>query len=85
VKSRGFLIGKRNWFIGIRTPWTMSDENVWDRTHKVGGRLFKIIGIIAMLGVFFGKYSFLFIIIPVILIPIFLIVFSYLDFKNIAK
>jgi uncharacterized membrane protein len=28
-----------NWFIGIRTPWTLSSESVWRRTHRVGGRL----------------------------------------------
>lgn len=36
---------KRNWFIGIRTPWTLSSENVWDKTHRVGGRLFIILGV----------------------------------------
>jgi uncharacterized membrane protein len=76
---------KRNWFIGIRTPWTMSDENVWDRTHKVGGFLFKIMGVISVIGTFFGKYAFLFIIIPVILLPIFLIVFSYFSYKGAQK
>jgi len=25
---------KRNWFVGIRTPWTLSSEKVWNRTHK---------------------------------------------------
>jgi uncharacterized membrane protein len=74
---------KRNWFIGIRTPWTMSDEGVWDRTHKIGGILFKIIGVIAVVGAFFGKYAFLFVIIPVILLPIFLIVFSYMGYKKV--
>ena len=73
---------KRNWFIGIRTPWTMSDEGVWDRTHKVGGLLFKITGVLSVVGALFGKYAFLFIIIPVILLPIFLIVFSYMGYKN---
>lgn len=28
-----------NWFVGIRTPWTLSSESVWRRTHRVGGRL----------------------------------------------
>jgi len=36
---------KRNWFIGIRTPWTLSSENVWDKTHRLGGRLFIVLGI----------------------------------------
>ncbi|MBU2634467.1 MAG: DUF1648 domain-containing protein, partial [Nanoarchaeota archaeon] len=25
---------KRNWFIGIRTPWTLSNDKVWEKTHK---------------------------------------------------
>ena len=27
-----------NWFIGIRTPWTLSSDRVWEKTHRVGGR-----------------------------------------------
>ncbi|HEY9167140.1 MAG TPA: SdpI family protein [Candidatus Kryptonia bacterium] len=36
----------QNWFIGIRTPWTISSESVWRRTHILGGWLFAISGII---------------------------------------
>ena len=36
---------KRNWFIGIRTPWTLSSDNVWNKTHRLGGRLFMIWGL----------------------------------------
>jgi len=36
---------KRNWFIGIRTPWTLSSENVWNKTHRLGGRLFMFFGL----------------------------------------
>ena len=36
---------KRNWFIGIRTPWTLSSEEVWNKTHRVGGYLFILAGI----------------------------------------
>lgn len=35
---------KRNWFVGIRTPWTLSSDAVWEKTHKLGGKLFKIVG-----------------------------------------
>ncbi len=37
---------KKNWFMGIRTPWTLSSENVWNKTHRVGGVLFMIFGVI---------------------------------------
>ncbi len=36
---------KRNWFMGIRTPWTLSSENVWNKTHRVGGWAFIFFGI----------------------------------------
>jgi uncharacterized membrane protein len=40
---------RSNWFIGIRTPWTMDNERVWRATHRVGGRTFVAAGL--MLGV----------------------------------
>lgn len=40
---------KRNWFIGIRTPWSLSSENVWNKTHRLGGRLFIIWGFLIIL------------------------------------
>lgn len=33
---------ERNWFMGIRTPWTISNDIVWNKTHKLGSRLFEI-------------------------------------------
>lgn len=43
---------KNNWFIGIRTPWTISSENVWNKTHRVGGILFMIFGLVIMIAPF---------------------------------
>src|SRR3972149_2642068 len=45
---------KRNWFIGIRTPWTLSSDRVWDETHRLGSILFMISGVLAVIGGFFG-------------------------------
>lgn len=44
----GNLMGKikPNFFFGIRTPWTLSDPDVWNRTHRLGGRLWFFIGIL---------------------------------------
>jgi uncharacterized membrane protein len=36
---------KPNWFVGIRTPWTLADPEVWRRTHRVGGRVFFVAGL----------------------------------------
>jgi len=80
----GVLVGhaKRNWFIGIRTPWTMSSSRVWDKTHRLGGILFKISGIIALLGVFFQKYAIWLVIVPVVAVSIWTAVYSYLEFRK---
>lgn len=42
----GNYLGKTrsNWFAGIRTPWTLSSERSWARTHRLGGRLFVLLG-----------------------------------------
>jgi uncharacterized membrane protein len=39
---------KSNWFLGIRTPWTMSSDKVWEKTHKLGGWMFCIFGLLIM-------------------------------------
>jgi uncharacterized membrane protein len=42
----GNYMGKlrRNFFIGIRTPWTLASAEVWQRTHRLGGWLFVLAG-----------------------------------------
>jgi uncharacterized membrane protein len=46
----GNLLGKvrPNWFVGIRTPWTLSSKESWARTHRVGGWVFVIEGLVFM-------------------------------------
>ena len=53
----GFLMPKikRNWFVGIRTPWAISSENVWDKTQALGGKLFMIFGVVVILTPFLGR------------------------------
>lgn len=34
-----------NWFMGIRTPWTLSSDTVWRKTHRFGGFAFVIAGL----------------------------------------
>ncbi len=42
----------QNWFLGIRTPWTISSEVVWKRTHILGGWLFMLSGMIYLVCTF---------------------------------
>jgi len=80
----GVLIGRarRNWFIGIRTPWTLSSDVVWDKTHRRGAKLFMISGIIAVFGMFFKGYTFIFVLAPVLLFSIYLVFYSYAEYKK---
>jgi uncharacterized membrane protein len=76
---------KRNFFIGIRTPWTLSNDMVWDETHKLGGRLFVAAGIITLLATFLGENSF-WIILPVALLAGFIpVVYSYILWRRVTK
>ena len=44
----GNFLGKvtRNFFAGIRTPWTLANEEVWLRTHRLAGKLFVAAGLL---------------------------------------
>lgn len=43
----GNFMGKvtKNFFVGIRTPWTLASDEVWLRTHRLGGKLFVLAGL----------------------------------------
>ena len=73
---------KRNWFIGIRTPWTLSSDLVWARTHRIGGKLFKVAGIAAFAGVAFQKYAIYFVLVPAIAVAVFTIVYSFVIYQQ---
>jgi uncharacterized membrane protein len=78
----GFLMEhtEPNWFVGIRTPWTLSSERVWKKTHERGGTLFKLAGVVSMAGTFAGINAWLFIIVPVIVVAFYTVVYSYVEF-----
>jgi len=81
----GILIenAKRNWFIGIRTPWTLSNDKVWDKTHRLGGKLFKLSAGAAFLGIFLQNLAIYFVVIPIILTSIYLFIYSYLEYRSL--
>jgi uncharacterized membrane protein len=73
---------KRNYFIGIKTPWTLASDKVWDKTHKLGGKLFKTAGFLALISIFFSQHAFFFVLIPIIVFSLYLFIFSYFEFKG---
>lgn len=76
---------RRNWFVGIRTPWTLSSDDVWQKTHLLGSKLFVITGIISFLGFFFFQYSYLFILIPALTFSFILVIYSYFLYQKEGK
>ena len=76
---------ERNWFIGVRTPWTLSSDRVWKKTNRLGGKLFRAAGIIAVFGAVFSEFAFLFIIIPVLFAAGFTVVYSYVEYHKELK
>ncbi|MED4047454.1 SdpI family protein [Priestia aryabhattai] len=43
---------RSNYFMGIRTPWTLSNEIVWKKTHRLSGKLFFIGGLLILISAF---------------------------------
>ncbi|MBN2115466.1 MAG: SdpI family protein [Anaerolineales bacterium] len=81
----GFMMRKarRNFFIGIRTPWTLSSDTVWHKTHQLGAVLFMISGVLAFIGgIFGGLTAFWLMFIPIIGSTIFLLVYSYVLYQR---
>lgn len=76
---------KQNWFIGIKTAWTLSNEEVWNKTHKLGGKLFKLAGVISLIGLFFEKVAIWLVTGPILLASIFIVFYSYWVYKKIKK
>jgi uncharacterized membrane protein len=81
----GFMLrhAKRNFFIGIRTPWTLSSDRVWNKTHQIGSTLFIVAGALAVIGSFFGgRTAFWMLMVPIFGSTIFLMVYSYVLYKQ---
>lgn len=74
---------KRNFFIGIRTPWTLSSDLVWEKTHQLGATLFMISGVLAVIGgLIGGNVALWMLIIPLIGSTLFLLVYSYVLYQK---
>lgn len=75
---------ERNWFVGIRTPWTISSEEVWERTHERAAPLFKLAGVVAALAAFVPTYAEVVIAAPVALVVVYATVYSYVEYRRVA-
>ena len=81
----GYMLrqAKRNFFIGIRTPWTLSSDTVWNKTHQLGSVLFMVSGAFAFIGSFLGgMLAFWLLFVPLMGSVVFLILYSYILYRN---
>ncbi|MCD6453745.1 MAG: SdpI family protein, partial [Candidatus Aminicenantes bacterium] len=77
---------KPNYFVGIRTPWTLENETVWRKTHRVGGWSFVLIGILIIFSVFLpASWSTTVLLILVCAVAFFLVLYSYILWWKISK
>ena len=78
---------KHNYTMGIKTPWTLADENVWNRTHRISGPIWIAAGAIMIVNrfLFQNTLSMYIIIVVIIFVVIFPFVYSYFIYKKYHK
>lgn len=84
----GYMLrqAKRNFFIGIRTPWTLSSDTVWDKTHQLGSWLFIASGVFALFGaIFSGTAAMWLTLIPVMGSALLVVVYSFVLYQREMK
>jgi len=76
---------RSNWFMGIRTPWTLSSESVWRDTHRIGGRAFVAAGVAMVLAGFIpGILAQVLAIVAAMVASLIPVVYSYLAWRREA-
>lgn len=71
---------KQNYTMGIKLPWTLDNEENWNKTHRLAGFLWVVGGLLITLNVFVGnEWVFVAIVLVMVLVPT---VYSYLYFKK---
>lgn len=77
---------RSNYFVGIRVPWTLSNEEVWNKTHRLGGKMFILGGVIMMLMGFVSVSLRLPLLIAMLVAIVVLpMVYSYVLYKRLQK
>lgn len=78
---------KQNFFFGIKVPWTISDEEIWFKTHRLAGKTFALGGIAMMLGAFIPGNVKIYILLSAVLVmtllPLVYSVIIYLKKKKV--
>lgn len=80
----GNYMGKlrRNFWAGIRTPWTLASDVVWERTHRLGGWLFVLGGLVGVLMSFVPVLRLWGLMSVLLLIVVILVVYSFVAYQH---
>lgn len=73
---------EQNWFVGIRTPWTLSDEEVWKKTHERCGPLFKIAAVAALAAAVVPDYFIVLTVAPALAVSVYAVLYSYREYQK---
>jgi uncharacterized membrane protein len=74
---------RSNYFMGIRTPWTLSNENVWKKTHRLSGKIFFISGLLILISAFLpDEYKSVIILVTIVFCVAVPYLYSYLVYKK---
>ena len=73
---------ERNWFVGVRTPWTLTSDEVWKRTHERAAPLFKLSGVLATLGAVVPDYAVALVVGPAVAVAAYTTVYSYVTYRR---
>lgn len=73
---------KRNFFIGIRTPWTLSSETVWDETHGLGSKMFIVGGMVTIISAFLGEIGIWLMLVAMLATAFVPIIYSYVLWRR---
>jgi uncharacterized membrane protein len=76
---------EKNWFIGIRTPWTLSSDKVWKKTHMLAGKLFQYGGALIILSILLDRLAFWVMIVVAVWAGLYPVVYSYFEYKKEGK
>ena len=77
---------KQNWVIGIKIPWTLKDEENWNKTHRLSGKIWVVGGFAVLLGTFIdGKSAYTFMIAALLVMVLVPTIYSYVLYKKSKK
>lgn len=73
---------KRNFFVGIRTPWTLSSDKVWKKTHQLAAPLFYFTAASTFVGLVYPDYFFAYMFFPLFGTIVITVLYSFVEYRH---